>query len=311
MDSTKLARACLFDIQGFSVHDGPGCRTLIFLKGCPLRCIWCSNPEGNKPFPEPVHYAGKCTFDKACINACKEKAVTTRGKAIHVNRNLCASCAAYACADACCSGALKIAGKHFELQEIITLIQRDRQFWGSSGGITLTGGEPFHQPDFTYALTKWAFGVMIHVAVETCGHVSWLNISRSLPYIDWIFYDLKHLNPLEHKKLTGSSNRRILSNARKLAESFKGRLIFRLPVIPGFNDGTAHIVELARFILESGRREINILPLHHLGREKYTSLNREYTALQYQPPDKSHLEQIKYLFEKQGITCYPGSDTPF
>jgi pyruvate formate lyase activating enzyme len=311
MVSAKLTEGYLFDIQGYSVHDGPGCRTLIFLKGCSLHCNWCSNPEGLHSFPEPLYNSSKCIFDHLCIKACKKQAISAVDRDLRFNKDLCCECITYDCSKACCTGALKTGGYKITVNELIRLIQRDRQYWGRTGGITLSGGEPFLQPDFVKTLLQLCHQSYIHTAAETCGNVSWKNIESSLEYLDWIFYDLKHMMDSWHFMMTGTGNKMILENARKLASKFKGRLVFRMPVIPGYNDDEEHIRQLSGFLNSIEKDEINILPLHHLGREKYNLLGKAYYTSDYVSPLKGSLSQIQALFSDSKINCYIGTDTPF
>lgn len=307
----KLTDGILFDIQGFSVHDGPGCRTLIFLKGCSLQCRWCSNPEGLHFFPEPFYNSSKCIYDSLCIGACNKAAITSESGEIAFDTRHCRDCVTYDCAKACCTGALRIGGYRVGLTGLMKKIQRDRQYWGKEGGITLTGGEPFMQPDFVRALLQNCHQSYIHTAVETCGNVDWKSMEPSVEFLDWIFYDLKQLDDQKHSMMTGSGNRLILENARKLADNFKGRLIFRMPVVPGFNDSDEHIVKLSAFIKSIGKDELNILPLHHLGREKYRLTGRSYYTSDFSSPSTESMNRIRSAFTTQGIRCYVGSDTPY
>jgi len=331
MVQTKLASGHIFDIQGFSVHDGPGCRTLVFFKGCSLECAWCSNPEGRSFLPEPLYRESKCTFDGLCIKSCPHKAISVLKigdcDQLIFDRGICDTCTTFDCAEACCSGALNIGGYDISAEDLYLRILRDRPYWGEGGGITLTGGEPLAQPEFASNLLKRCYDGYIHTAIETCGNVPWENYEMALPFIDWIFFDLKTLNEDQFIKFTSpvagitndkparpvmaSSFSRIVENAGRIAKEFPGRLIFRLPVIPGFNDDVANITETAQFILSTGRNEINILPLHHLGREKYNLLGKKYGAWDFKIPGNPELQKIKDQFESQGIACYNGSETPF
>jgi pyruvate formate lyase activating enzyme len=311
MVSAKLTDGYLFDIQGFSVHDGPGCRTLIFLKGCSLHCSWCSNPEGVNGFPEPLYNSSKCIFDRLCIEACEKKSITAVDHGLRFDKNLCSDCVTYECSKACCTGALKTGGYKISVTKLMKIIQRDRQYWGSEGGISLTGGEPFIQPDFVSTLLQQCHQSYIHTAAETCGNVVWKNIAPSLKYLDWIFYDLKHMSDTDHFTMTGAGNKLILQNARRLASEFKGRLIFRMPVIPGYNDNEEHIRQLSCFLNSIGKDEINILPLHHLGREKYKLVGREYYTEDLTMPLKENLLDIQERLSQYGIKCYIDAETPF
>lgn len=307
----ELKKGILFDIQGFSVHDGPGCRTLIFFKGCSLHCKWCSNPEGLNIFPEPLYNNSKCLFDNLCIHACPGNAIKVTGNELQFDRLVCEVCLNYECRNACCSGALNIGGYSIGIDELFETIGRDRQFWGNHGGITLTGGEPFRQPDFAKDILKRCYNSYIHTTVETCGNVRWNNIEPSLEYLDWIFYDLKHIDPVMHRAMTGAGNELILENARRISNVFEGRFIFRMPVIPGFNDDENTILQLSRFLNSIGKHEINILPVHHLGRDKYKLTGNNYYTSDYAVPSQESLRAIQIFFESDGIHCYIGSETPF
>jgi glycyl-radical enzyme activating protein len=322
MDRAELTGGYVFDIQGFSVHDGPGCRTLIFLKGCPLHCLWCSNPEGIAPYPEPLYNHTKCTFDRLCIDACKAGAITVVDDRLQFDRKKCSVCQTFDCVNACCTGALKTGGYFITADDLYARISRDRQYWGSGGGITLTGGEPFLQPGFVSTLLKQCYAAYIHTAVETCGQVPWSAYEAALPFLDWIFFDLKQMDPEKFstmvlgkpERMAGASSpplSQILSNAKRLAETFPGRMVFRLPLIPGFNDDPEHLGTMAEFINQTGRREINILPVHHFGREKYTLAGRTYYTDSFDPVSREALMAARDIFSAAGITCYTGSDTPF
>jgi glycyl-radical enzyme activating protein len=324
MDRSELIHGTLFDIQGFSVHDGPGCRTLIFFKGCSLHCAWCSNPEGISPHTEPLFNAGKCKLDLVCLAACPHDAITVDGSLpLAFDRHACRTCKTHACIEACLTGALRLGGFEITIDSLIARINRDRQYWGPGGGVTLTGGEPFAQPLFARELLKRCYEAYMHTAAETCGNVPWENIESSLPWLEWLFYDLKHMDPAKHAGMTllnaggdggmhgHSVHERILDNARKLSECFEGRLIFRMPVITGFNDDDSNIDATARFMIENGRTEINVLPLHHMGREKYSLLGQEYYTKNHSIPSSADMNRIMERFSMSGITCYPGSETPF
>ncbi len=311
MARPELNGGYIFDIQGFSLHDGPGCRTLIFLKGCSLKCEWCSNPEGLNPYPEPLYDHTKCILDDLCLKACPSGAIHKENSHMVFSRDLCSKCTSHECVKACCTGALRTGGYFIGISELLRKIQRDRQYWGNNGGITLTGGEPFSQPAFTESVLKSCYQSLIHTAVETCGNVPWKNIESSLPYLDWIFYDVKHVDPDRHKKHTGYGNSKILENALKLSKAFRGRLIFRMSVVPGFNDNEEHLEKLAAFIRTTGRDEINILPLHHLGREKHRLTGMKYYTEDFKVPARKELLGIRDRLNSLGLRCYTASDTPF
>lgn len=301
----------IFDIQGFSVHDGPGCRTVVFFKGCSLKCSWCCNPESQSAFAEPLFHISKCIGDFNCLDACPHGAITITNDRPVLNRKICAECSTFNCTQVCYPGALKAAGYRMDVATLFERLQRDRPYWGLNGGITLSGGEPFLQPRFAAGILSRAYEAYIHTAAETCGNVPFKNIQASLPYLDWIFYDLKHMDDDLHQQHCGFGNKTILANALALSEQFQGRLVFRLPLIPGFNNSKAALEATAAFIHKTGRNQLNILPLHHLGREKYSLKNIEYKAAAFTPPAAEAINQAMQIFASFGITCWAGSDTPF
>lgn len=309
----KLTPGVVFDIQGFSVHDGPGCRTLVFLKGCSMHCNWCANPEGLNLFPEPLWNSIKCSLDLLCVQACPFHAIRQEGDRLHISRELCRQCTTFACEKACLSGAIKTAGTRMTVEEVFGRISRDRNYWGPGGGVTLTGGEPFVQPSFTSALLRRCYDAFIHTAAETCGNVPYHHISESLPFLEWIFFDLKladetRLGQISRGKGLAS---RILDNARRIAREFPGRLIFRLPLIRHINDDPENINDIIRLMKETGKEEINILPGHHLGREKYSLLGLPYYTEDFTNHSTGEIQRIRDEFTRNHLTCYIGSDTPF
>lgn len=301
----------IFDIQGFSVHDGPGARSLIFLKGCTLNCFWCCNPEGISKANIPLFYASRCIGCGNCEAACPNNAIQFIAQKPVIDRTICENCLDHYCLDNCYTDALRMSGRTISVDELFSVIQRDRQFWGSEGGITLTGGEPLLQIDFARNILKKCYDSYIHTAIETCGNVPWKNFEMVIDHLDWIFFDLKQIDPKQHEAGIGSSNANIINNVRKLNETFNGKLIFRLPFIPGFNNSRENLAGIASLILETKWKEINLLPLHHLGRNKYNLLGLEFKADSFPIPSPDELQTAKAIFEEFGITCYIGQDTPF
>ncbi len=226
-----------------------------------------------------------------------------------MERAICHECERYDCIHACYTGALRKPARELGLAEVFKTIERDRKFWGAEGGITISGGEPFMQTTFAHHLLKACYDAYIHTAVETCGNVPWGHYEKSLDFINWIYYDLKHMDTNKHFSETGAHNELILNNARKLASVFPGRLVFRMPIIVGFNDDDAHIHQLIGFLKGIGKTEINILPQHNLGMEKYKQLGMEKQAAEI--PDMALMRHIASLFAESEIQCYVGSDTPF
>lgn len=311
INNNSDSKGYIFDIQGLSVHDGPGCRTLIFLNGCNMNCFWCSNPEGISRKPSLLYSSSKCIACGRCIVNCPRKAISIENGKLKISRQLCAQCDKQSCMDECYTDALRLSGYEISVSRLYEIIQRDRQFWGSEGGITLSGGEPLLQIDFAKEILIRCHEGYIHTAIETCGNVPWTNFQQVIPYLDWIFFDLKHIDCVLHKKGTNSGNKIILENALRLAQEFEGRLIFRLPLIPNYNDSIENLNCVISFLKNAGKKEINILPLHHLGREKYKMLQREYLGSSFPVPMPEKLIEIEELFRSSGIKCFIGSETPF
>ena len=311
MELTKERTGFVFDVQGFSVHDGPGCRTLIFFNGCTLNCSWCSNPEGIPVKPPLMYYYSRCIGCGNCAESCPHKAIRLTDGKPGIDRLICSSCETKNCIETCYTDALQSGGHEITVSMLMKQIRRDRQFWGRDGGITLTGGEPLLQIDFAAAILSACHEACIHTAIETCGNIPWKNFQRIIPFTDWIFFDLKHFNKTEHKKAINASNALILENARRLAREFPGRLIFRMPLVPGFNDSPENLNSIISFLRETGKNEINILPLHHLGREKYRLLGKSYSAESNPVPSPELLMELEKKLLDEGIKCYSGSETPY
>ncbi len=285
----------IFNIQRFSVHDGPGIRTTVFLKGCPLRCLWCDNPESQRLEPQIVFWQERCIHCDACLGVCPESALEVDAEG---NRRWlleqCTLCGR--CAEVCFAGALEQIGRRATVQEVLTTVEADRRFYEQSGGgATLSGGEPLGQPLFSRALLQAIHERGIHTAIETSGYGPWSVWLELLPHLDLILYDLKEMDPERHQMMTGVSNRLILANLRRLADTGK-EIIVRQPVIPGCNDSPESIHALARFVSSLQTiEEIDLLPYHRFGRAKYDRLGKEY-AMGEQPSleekDVTHLEEI-------------------
>jgi len=303
----------IFDIQGHSVHDGPGARTLVFLKGCHLNCSWCSNPEGQHPYPEPMYNHDKCISDNLCVNACHLNAITSSNKTLFFDKNKCKECHEFKCEYVCCSSAIKIAGREISINELMARIKKDRLFWGDSGGVTFTGGEPLLQYNFLLKILKKCYDSYIHTTVETCGYASSSQMRGIFPYTDWIFFDIKHMNREKHLKYTGVDNAKIINNAKITASEFKGRLIFRMVIVPGFNDSESEIIEFADFInsLNLTEKEVNLLPIHHMGISKYKMLELKYYADNLPKITAARLKTLADILISKKINCYIGADTPF
>lgn len=264
------------NIQRFSTEDGPGIRTTVFFKGCPLRCAWCHNPEGISPRQELMWHDMRCIGARDCLNSCSEKALELTPHGICIDRQYCTLCGD--CANACPSGALEIIGTEWTPGKLFAEIQKDAVFYEtSSGGVTLSGGEPMMQSDFALTLARLCRESSIHVALDTCGIVSWKHYHRILPLVDLVLYDLKIFDPEKHKLGTGMDNKNLLENVRRIAAA--GMPIWiRTPVIPGYTADVENITALGDFIaaeLPSVERW-DLLAYTNLGQPKYHRLDLPY-----------------------------------
>lgn len=306
----------IFNIQRFTIHDGPGIRTELFLKGCPLRCEWCSNPESWAAYIQPGIYKTKCISHKKC-GACEEVCPVegalhfTRGKLNSIDRSQCTNC--LACYEACPSDAVKRWGQSLSVEECMKEILRDRGYYErSGGGVTVSGGEPLLQSDFVAELFKACKEEGIQTCCESTCYVDWKEIERILPYTDIVISDIKHMNTDIHKRYTGVPNERILENLKRLAGGGR-ELILRIPVIPNINDDMDNIKATADFILGElgGRvRTLQLLSFMRLGEEKYASLGMPYKMEDVKVNRKSfqkHVDEIAEYFNSRGIHCLVGT----
>jgi len=288
----------VFNIQRYCIHDGPGIRTVIFLKGCPLRCIWCFNPEGQNPFPEVLYYEGRCRKCFLCEKICPKSAIKVRNKKLTINRRRCDSCGK--CADSCPNDALEMVGEAKNVREVLEVVKRDMKFYNDSGGgITLSGGEPLYQPDFSMEIMKGAKKMRIDTAIETCGYAPWEEaIKPLLPYVDLIFYDIKHCDPKSHKIYTGKSNELILRNL-ELIDIHGKRIIISIPIVPTVNMYEEVIEGMIKLI--SGLKNVEgvaLRPYHELGVPKYKLLGRNYQLRHIKPIVEEELSYYKKLISK-------------
>lgn len=292
----------VFNTQKFSIHDGTGIRTLIFMKGCPLRCIWCSNPESQRTGPEVMFVRSKCTGCGKCAALCREAAVDD--VTFDIDRSRCVKCGL--CTSRCYAGAKKMTGRQVTVREMMELIEKDRIFYtNSGGGVTVGGGEPAMQHGFVEELLKACRASHIHTAIETCGYGRWQDIYGMFDNADQIFFDLKAMDPELHRRLTGVSNELILHNAEQVAAGGKD-VIFRIPLIPGCNDSMTNIEETGEFVGglsgNGNNISIEILPYHDLGRDKYRWLDMDYGLEDTGEPDASRVEELKTILKNRGCS---------
>ena len=277
----KLKKGIVFNIQKFSVHDGPGIRTIIFLKGCSLGCAWCSNPESQRPAPQLAYNAEKCLTVQACKRCrdiCPQGALSVAqdGK-MAWDPSLCDQC--LICADACPTHALNVYGYEITVDDALGRVEEDEAFYArSGGGVTLSGGEPLFQEEFALALLREARKRHIDTCIETCGNVPWAVLEQAGRYLNSIYYDIKTVDSEAHKKYAGASNELILNNLTRLKETYPGLLVrVRTPVIPGFNDSIEAIGGIVDFIRDMPNVDYELLAYHRMGSPKYGYLGRDYS----------------------------------
>ncbi len=283
-----MLKGIVFDIQHFCVDDGPGIRTTVFLKGCPLHCAWCHNPEGLSPSPQMFFHADKCVLCGRCTTVCKRGGHSIiENKHVFAREN-CIRCGA--CAAQCPAEALRITGKEMTVEEVLTDVLSDKPFYETSGGgITLSGGEPLSQGEFACALLKAAKDADLNTCVETSGFCTEAVLEEAAAYTDLFLLDVKETDDTRHKQFTGVDLKTILSNAHRLAYMQKP-IILRCPVILGCNDRTTHFEQIAALADELHTvREIHLEPYHPFGLDKYESLglDPEYTNHMFMPIEQS------------------------
>jgi pyruvate formate lyase activating enzyme len=299
-------RGFIFDIRRFSIHDGPGIRTTVFFKGCPLHCLWCHNPESQSPKPELIIQPRRCTLCGDCIEACPNGAIYQDGDLILTDREKCSLC--QTCASVCHAEARQFTGREMSLFEVIQDILRDRPFYEQSGGgVTFSGGEPLFQAGFLSSLLKACKDNEIHTALDTCGFAPFSTLDSLRGWVDLFLFDLKHLDSACHRELTGVPNRRILKNLERLS-SLGHDIYLRIPLIPGINNDPSHLHALARYASGLPRLlRIDLLPYHASGLEKYTRLDKPAQMTQIEPLSHGELEQIQALFQSYDLeTCIGG-----
>ena len=303
------------NIQRYTIHDVPGIRTEVFFKGCPLRCLWCSNPEGLERGPELGFYPNKCLGERNCGWCRRACPAPPEGRHVSAlfDTEKCRSC--LKCAAACPSGAIKVWGKRYTVEELLEIIERDRSFYEKSGGgVTLSGGEVLLQWEFAAELLRRCREAGIHTCVESALHVPWEHAEAVFQYADVIITDIKHMDSAAHKSFSGVGNERILENIRRTSALGKP-LIIRTPVVMGFNADEANIRAIGVFLRdELGGRvlQYQLLPYRKMGTEKYASLRRPYPLENYAVPEREAWEPLlrRYadmLREEYGLPAVAGS----
>ena len=298
----KEGKGIIFNIQRYSIHDGPGIRTTVFMKGCPLRCLWCQNPESHVFQPELFYNRERCAGCGRCVSACPAKAIKLQEGRSKTDRTLCRGCGT--CVEPCLEGARALMGRIVSVEEVFAEVDKDAIFYErSGGGVTLSGGEPLAQPEFATNILKLCKNAGIHTAIDTCGHAPWEKIKRVLEYVDLVLYDLKHLDPAEHQKMTGRSNTLIVENLKRIFHEAHIPLMIRIPVIPAFNDTLETLERTAAFILKEldPSVPVHLLPYHRLGDSKWEQMERSHPSLGIAPPSDEYLEKVKKHLERRGL----------
>ena len=293
----------VFNIQKFSIHDGPGVRTTVFLKGCPLRCRWCANPESQSARIQVLYDEKKCVHCGKCVKICPKQAISMDDAGhIHINRQSCTAC--LQCCKTCPRQALTQTGEEKTVDEVFRVCMQDLPFYEESGGgVTISGGEGMVQPNFVEALILRLKEKQIHTAIETTGGVSAEVFRRLAPLFDLLLFDVKHWDSAAHKSGTGVGNERIVENLRWAVEQ-NLNILPRIPVIPGFNDTISDAKGLAALLSELGLNRVQLLPFHQMGERKYEFLDREYGLTGVNPLHREELEDYRRCFLDTGVEAY-------
>ena len=283
-------KGIVFNIQKMSIHDGPGIRTTVFFKGCPLRCLWCSNPESQRVEKEIAHFQTRCVKCGYCAQVCPKGIIEKEPPFDIVDRSQCDLCEV--CVLECCTGAKKTVGEEYNAEDLLHEILKDKAFYDSSGGgVTFSGGEPLMQHEFLVDMLKLCRANGVHTAIETTGFSDVGVLLEAAEYLDFIFYDIKHMDDSVHKEVTGVSNEMILRNLGELSK-VHDNIAVRIPVIPGINDSDDNLRRTADMTASLGIKNLELLPYHNLGEVKYGQIGRKYSLSEIKTPDEARMASV-------------------
>lgn len=296
--------ALIFDVQDLSVQDGPGIRTTVFMKGCPLKCKWCANPEGQNLRVEFMHIKSLCGKNFKCVSVCPYTSASVINDEPSFNHSICNDCITRECARHCPTQAIKFTGKYMTVDELTKRIRPNLSYYkNSGGGVTFSGGEPFLQTGFISNFIESTLPLGLSIGVETCGMFNWDEVQKIADKFDFIYYDLKCMDGSIHKNVTGSNNDKILTNLKNLATINNENITVSVPVIPGVNDSESQIKEITMYCKENGIKRMRLLPYHNLGESKYEHLGRAYLMENDLSIQRGELETLKKNVEYHGIEC--------
>ncbi|WP_162270154.1 glycyl-radical enzyme activating protein [Christensenella timonensis] len=287
-------------IKRFMRGDGPGIRTVVFLKGCNLRCMWCSSPQTWKMKPQVVFLQNKCIGCGRCARVCADAAIRFGPEVHRIDYGACSGCGK--CTEVCAPCALRFDGQEMSVEEVLHEVEKDRPYYAKTGGgVTLSGGEATLQAEFAARILKACKERGIHTALETCGQVEWKKMEYVLRFTDILFFDLKHMDAPEHKKLTGHTNKMILENIKRAARKSGCEIVVNLPLIPGKNNTQENLAMLADFMLGLGIEKIRVLPFHRLGEHEYEELGMAYPARKLKMLTKEETSEARDCLKRKGL----------
>ncbi|HJN18194.1 MAG TPA: glycyl-radical enzyme activating protein [Armatimonadota bacterium] len=302
MTSDADISGTIFDIKKFAVHDGPGIRTTVFLKGCPLSCYWCHNPESQAYHPQLAQFPRNCIGCGKCTEVCPQGGITPGPEGNEIAREMCLNCGT--CTNVCYAEALVLHGREITVAEAIEEVEKDRLFYeNSGGGMTISGGEPLSQPEFALALLREAKARGLHTCVDTSGDVRWEVLESAAEVTDLFLYDVKHLDSERHRDGAGRSNERIIENLKRLGQG-DVPIHIRVPVVAGYNDGIEHMTQLGK-LADSlpAVKEVELLRYHGLGEGKYASMGIECPTTGLEPPADEEMDALGEAVRAAGVAC--------